>query len=274
MKRIPFLLFLSLMTPIADAQIHGGPRKGILIIQGAGDIGRRLPRVWDDFIRLAGGPDANFVFIPTADNAVDLHNLPREEFPFDRLKHVTVLHTRCRPEADDEAFVAPLKNAAGVWFGSGRQFRLVDSYLHTRFQREVRAVLDRGGVVGGTSAGGVILASHLVHSAILDQKILIAKGYEEGFGYLTNLVIDQRIEVRKGEGDMAPIIASHPELLGLGLEESSAILVRGNILEVIGPGRVAITDGKDHGGTRYYFLSAGDRFDFKTRSKVAARPGR
>jgi cyanophycinase len=271
MKKLTFLLLLALTTPISGAQTRGGAHRGTLIIQGSGDVSRRMPQVWESFIRLAGGPDANFVFVPTADGAVDPANLPREEFPFDRLKHVTVLHTRCRPEADDEAFVAPLKKATGVWFGGGRQFRLVDSYLHTRFQREVGAVLDRGGAVGGAGAGGVILASRLVHSAILDQKTLIAQGYEEGFGYLANVAIDQRVDARKGEGDMTAVIAAHPESLGLGLEEATAVLVRGDTLEVIGPGRVVVTDGKDHDGKPYYFLSAGERFNFKTRSKVAAR---
>src|ERR1700755_3014721 len=109
MKKSLVLLFIGLIIPISEAQTRVGARKGTLIIQGAGDRSRRMPQVWERFISLAGGPDANFVFIPTADGAVDLQNLPREEFPFDRLKHVTVLHTRCRPEADSEAFVAPLK---------------------------------------------------------------------------------------------------------------------------------------------------------------------
>jgi len=95
----------------------------------------------------------------------------------------------------------------------------------------------------------------------------MAKGYEEGFGYLSNIVVDQRIETQKREGDLDTVVGAHPELLGLGLEETTAILVRGNLLEVIGPGRVAISDGKDHDGKRYYFLKPGDRFNLKTRSK-------
>jgi cyanophycinase len=262
------ILFLSFITPIAEAQTFVGSRPGALIIQGAGDAARRSPQVWERFISLAGGPDANFVFIPTADEPVDLKNLDRTHFPFARLKHVTVLHTRCRSEADTEAFVAPLRKATGVWFGPGKQFRLADSYLHTRTQRELQGVLNRGGVIGGLGAGGVILVSYTVRGGILDDKVMMAKSHEEGLGYLENVAIDQRIDIKTREADMVAVIAAHPELLGLGLEESTAIVVRGAKLEVIGPGRVAVTDGKDHNGKPYYYLSAGERFDLKRRAKL------
>ena len=80
------------------------------------------------------------------------------------MRHVTVLHTRDRAEADTETFVAPLKTARGVWFGGGRQWRLVDAYLGTRTQRELEAVLARDGVIGGSSSGATIQGSYLVRA--------------------------------------------------------------------------------------------------------------
>lgn len=263
------LLLTLLIAQAAVAQSKRG--RGAIIIQGAGDVSLRKPEVWETFIRLAGGPNANFVFVPTADGAVDLQNLSQEEFPFNRLKHVTVLHTRCRSEADSDAFLAPLRKATGVWFGSGRQFRLIDSYLHTRFQGELKSLLKRGGVIGGWSAGGVVLASQLVHSAILDQNVLVAKGYEEGFALIANSVIDQRVGARRREADLSQVVEVHPQLVGLGLDESTSIIVQGDILEVIGPGRLTISDNKDHAGKKFYFLNAGDRFNLRTRSPVGAR---
>lgn len=268
-QRTVVLLLALAVTQAAVGQTRR-PR-GTVIIQGAGDVSLRKPEVWETFIRLAGGAQANFVFVPTADGAVDLQNRSLEEFPFNRLKHVTVLHTRCRSEADSEAFLAPLRKATGVWFGSGRQFRLIDSYLHTRFVRELKTLLKRGGVIGGWSAGGMVLASQLVHSAILDQRALVGKGYEEGFGLIAKSVIDQRVGARQKEAELSEVVEVHPELVGLGLDESTAILVRGDVLEVIGPGRVTISDNKDHAGKKYYFLRAGDRFNLKTRSRLGPR---
>jgi len=237
---------------------------GALVLQGGGDI---LPEIWSRFVGLAGGPEANFVFIPTADDPTDPQNPSQDEFPTKNFRRVTVLHTRCRMQADTEAFIAPLRAANGVWFGGGRQWRLVDSYLNTRVQRELQGVLERGGVIGGSSAGATILGSYLVRGAIAGPEIMMAKGYEEGFGLLKNAAIDQHVDTRKRENDMAAVITAHPDLLGIGLEELAAIVVSGDQLEVIGAGRVVITDGKEHDGKRYYYLKVGDRFNLKTRMK-------
>ena len=184
------------------------------------------------------------------------------------LKNVTVLHTRNRAEADTDAFAAPLRRASGVWFGGGRQWRLVDSYLNTRVQKELAALLDRGGVIGGSSAGATIQGSYLIRGAREGNEIMMAKGYEAGMGFLRNVAVDQHINTRKRETHLKEVIAAHPELLGVGLYESTAIVVQGNQFEVIGDGKVAITDGKDHDGLSYYLLNVGDQFDLKARRKM------
>ena len=97
---------------------------------------------------------------------------------------------------------------------------------------------------------------------------MMAKGYEVGMGFLKNAAIDQHINTRKRENDMTEVIAAHPDLLGVGLYESTAIVVQGDKFEVIGDGKVAITDGKEHYGKKYYLLSAGERFDLRTRGKL------
>ena len=158
---------------------------------------------------LAGGPDAEIVLIPTAgEGELDAGALERERRDSPRrsaLSHVTVLHTRDRAVADTEAFVAPLKKARGVWFGGGRQWRLVDSYLGTRTQREIENVLARGGVVGGSSAGATIQGSYLVRGAREGNHIMMAKGYEEGFGYLRGVAIDQHVFVRGRQDDLVGV---------------------------------------------------------------------
>jgi cyanophycinase len=272
-NKMLLVLFICLLACGARAQHPSGPSRGALIIQGAGDIKQQSPRMWELFISLAGGPDANIVYIPTADDPVDLKNFEWEGFPFQKLTHLTVLHTRCSSEADTKEFNAALRKATGVWFGGGREFRLVDAYLNTRTQREIEAVLKRGGVVGGQSAGGAMLASYLARGGILNPKVLMVTGHDTGFGFLRNATIDQHIDARKSEDDMSKVIAVHPELLGIGLEDSTSIVVHGGKLEVLGPGRVAITDGKTHDGKQYYHLNPGEQLDLKKRAKVIRRFG-
>jgi len=255
------ILFLAGTSALAQTS---GPAKGSLIIQGGGDI---LPEIWERFISLAGGLDANFVFIPTADDPVDPRQPAQDEFPTKRFKHVTILHTRCRSEANTRKFVSALKTANGVWIGGGRQWRLVDCYLNTRTQRELQAVLDRGGVIGGSSAGASIQGSYLVRGAVSGNELIMARGYEDGFGFLKNAAIDQHVDSRERESDMSAVVNAHPELLGIGLEEPVAIVVHAYQFEVIGAGRVLITDGRERGGKPYYYLNVGDRFDLTTRRK-------
>lgn len=228
-------------------------------------------RFGDDVIKrfkdLAGGPDAPVVLIPTANDteptAKDLDDF-KKRFG---MTHVTMLHSRTKQEADSPAFVAPLKTARGVFIPGGRQWRLADAYLGTRTERELRKVLDRGGVIAGSSAGATIQGSYLVRGAVEGNTIMMSPGHERGFAYLRSVAVDQHIIARHREGDLAQVVKAHPQLLGIGIDERTAIVVHGDRFEVIGPSKVAITDGKDHGGKSYYFLSPGDHFNLKRWAK-------
>jgi cyanophycinase len=89
----------------------------------------------------------------------------------------------------------------------------------------------------------------------------MAPGHERGFGFLRNVAIDQHIGTRGREADMARVVAAHPGLLGIGIDEGTAIRVQGNSFTVVGPSIVAITDGAMHQGKPYYLLRQGARFD-------------
>ncbi len=263
-------------TPANDAAVEPlptsvGPRQGSLVIVGGGQSG---PDITGRFVTLAGGKEADVVVIPTASerDPVDVKQVAERFSKSFGFKNVSVIHTRDRSEADSEGFVAPLKKAKAVWFEGGRQWRIVDSYLGTRTQREIEAVLERGGVIGGSSAGATIQGSYLVRGARDGNDILMAKGYEQGFGYLRGVAIDQHILPRRRVDDLVQVIGTHPELLGLGIDESTAIVVERDHFEVIGRGVVGIYDGKDHDGKRYYLLAPGEQFDLKERHRLSS-PG-
>ena len=84
------------------------------------------------------------------------------------------------------------------------------------------------------------------------------------------MAIDQHVVVRHRECDLARLIAKQPGLLGIGIDESTAVIVRKNLMTVIGLGSVLITDGAEHGSLPFYALKAGDRFDLATWSKLSA----
>lgn len=240
-----------------------GPARGSLVVIGGGTVG---PAILDRFMELAGGKDSPIVVIPTAGEA---DNYPADWQGTGFLRKagftdVTVLHTRHRSVAESAEFVKPLERARGVFFGGGRQWRLVDSYLNTRTQRELEAVLRRGGVIAGSSAGATIQGSYLVRGAREGNQIMMAPGYEQGFAYLRRVAVDQHLLKRNREKDLVGVVMKKPDLLGIGIDESTAIIVHGDAFSVIGESKVAIYEH----GRPYYFLSPGDRFDMANRRRL------
>jgi cyanophycinase len=238
-----------------------GPAKGYLVITGGQPD-------YDRMIALAGGKAAHVVVIPTAaiTKPEDEKMLPPYCTTIFAGMKCTVLHTTDRKVADSPEFAAPLKDATGVYLEGGRHWRLADAYLGTLTLKEIFGVLDRGGVVMGGSAGATIQGSYMVRGSSNpdDNTIMMAPGHEVGFGLITNAIIDQHVDARDRENDLAPVMKKHPELLGIGLDQSTSITVHGDTLTCNGPRRAAIWDGKDHDGKGYYFLQAGDTLNLVT----------
>jgi len=255
----------ALLVPAGLQAQTTGPATGSLVIVGGN---MQDPAIVERFLALAGGKDAPIVVIPTADGATsyDAFWPGLRQFKEAGATRLTILHTADRAEADSEAFVQPITEARGVWFGGGRQWRLADSYLNTRTHRELEALLARGGVIGGSSAGATIQGSYLARGDTKNNTIMMGD-HEVGLGFVKNVAIDQHLLRRNRQFDLIEIIEAHPDLLGIGIDENTAIIVRGNSFEVMGAGYVAIYD---HGamldsGGRFYFLSPGQRFNLETR---------
>jgi cyanophycinase len=261
---------VGLLPTGATAQ-QVGPESGSLVIVGGA---MQSPEIVRAFIDRAGGPDAPIVVIPTAGGADDEAYGPwcgcARQLRENGARNVVVLHTYDPGVADTEGFVDPLLEARGVWFPGGRQWRLADAYLGTRTERALQGVLDRGGVIGGSSAGASIQGSYLARGDTRSNTVMMGD-HEVGFGYLKNTAIDQHLLARNRQFDMLEIIEARPELLGIGLDEDTAILVDGDRFQVLGRGYVAIYDGEAMDGRPFYLLREGDRFDLATR--VPSRPG-
>jgi cyanophycinase len=253
-----------LLAGVLPAQEVGPPHGALVIVGGALENNTIRER----FLELAGGPKAPMVIIPTAgeEDRYDQYYPGARVWRELGVEDLTVLHTRDRNVANSDEFVAPLRRARGVWFPGGRQWRLADAYLDTRTELELRAVLDRGGVIGGSSAGATILGSFLVRGDTRNNVIMMGD-HVEGFGFLRNTAIDQHLLARNRHFDLIPVIEKYPQLLGIGLDEDTAIVVRGDEFEVLGQSVVAIYDSHRTLGNqgRFYFLRSGDTFDLKER---------
>jgi len=206
---------------------------GKLFICGGG----RLPdELRQHFINLAGGTQARVVVITTASALADTDRMESKLVVWreQALADLTILHTRSRVTADEPQFVSPLTVATGVWFVGGDQNWLIDTYLGTSTEREIRGVLARGGVVGGTSAGAAIMSPVMIRR---DRPTL---QIGPGFGFLPGTIVDQHFLKRKRQERLLRVLDGHPELLGLGIDEGTALLVDGSHLCVMGESQVMV----------------------------------
>jgi cyanophycinase len=266
---LPFLL-LILLPPKDTVSQEVGPPNGALVVVGGG---MRDPAILERFIQLAGGPESPIVVIPTAGGREDYDQFYSGLHAFHELGafNLTVLHTYDAQEADTEEFVRPITEARGVWFPGGRQWRLADAYLGTRTEEELWRLLERGGVIGGSSAGATIQGSYLARGDTRTNTIMMGD-HEVGFGFLRNTAVDQHVLRRNRHFDLIQVIEAHPGLLGIGIDENTAIVIQGDRFEVMGESYVLIYDNQQMVGEegRFYFLAPGDRFDLSTRE--ALRP--
>ena len=243
---------------------------GTLILAGGGALPDALLR---RFVELAGGPDAPIVYVPCS----EAESIAREPGFVSVLRragahNVTWLHTKDRERADsDRAFLAPLVEAGGVWFGGGRQWNLVDSYQHTQAHFLMQEVLERGGVIAGSSAGASIQAQYMARGDPLGNTNIIAEGYEEGLGFLPGCAVDQHFTERQRQADMTLLVDTYPTLLGIGIDEGVALVVRAGVGEVFAPGSpggVHFYDRRlpvEPGGKDHLSLGDGVRFDLVRR---------
>ncbi len=218
---------------------------GTLVIVGGGGL---PPGLMSRFVELAGGKEnARLVYVPCAEELeVNQDQEIVRNWKKLGVEQATLIHTKNRRLANsDEEFLAPLKDATGIWFGGGRQWNLADSYYGTKAHQMMKEVLQRGGVVGGSSAGASIQARYLARATPIGKFNIMAPGYERGgLGFIGGVAIDQHFTQRKRHKDLTQLINRYPQLLGIGLDEMTAIVVQKSKAEVVGNGKVFFYDSQ------------------------------
>jgi cyanophycinase len=275
-----FILVLFLTCPSISQT------KGKLLIVG----GVQIPEIEKKFVELAGGPDARIIIIPNAGSEPKL-NSEIEQKTFNKLgaKADYILFTR--ETADDEANLKKMDWANAVFFTGGDQSDLTRDMLGTKLLAKVFDIYNSGGTIGGTSAGAAVMSEVMITGNELVNKdstrsfITIEKGNVEtkqGFGFLKTVIIDQHFLKRKRHNRTIASLIEHPNLFGIAIDESTAIIVYpDDTFEVFGNNQVLVydpTSGKnireDKNGNlgitnmRLQVLINGDKFDMKTKEVI------
>lgn len=254
------------------------------LIAIGGAINEEDPRIFREFIRLAGGEDARIVIFPQASAQAEtgreyqttLQNLGVRGEP-------EVIEFRNRAGAVSPEHLEAVRTATGVFFSGGVQMRLSSLLGGTAMETELLAAYRRGAVVGGTSAGAAILS-----------RVMIADGRRgatprgraaqicAGLGFTHQIIFDQHFRQRDRLGRLLYAIAMHPGYLGVGVDENTAAIIEDETrLRVVGQSAVTIVDGRTISATNVaeingsrpvavsgatvHVLTEGCTFDLRTR---------
>ncbi|MEO7979446.1 MAG: cyanophycinase, partial [Sporichthyaceae bacterium] len=201
---------------------------------------------------------------------------------------VLPLRPQSRSEADDPDLADRLAGVDAVFMTGGNQLKLTQVIGGTRFGDAVRAAYERGALVGGTSAGASAVSEHMI--AFGDESDTPRQGVTAsaaGLGLLPDVIVDQHFSQRNRYGRLLSLVARSPRLLGIGVDEDTAAVVRGgHLLEVVGSGCVFVADGSAAvsdahmaelgapllvSGVVVHALPSGARFDLALRRLVDFR---
>jgi cyanophycinase len=186
--------------------------------------------------------------------------------------------------------ISIIEDAGGIFFSGGVQSRLADILVDTPVHKKLIDFYEAGGVIGGTSAGAAVMSKIMITG---DEKRKVEENHEfetieldnivtaRGFGFIDTAIIDQHFVRRKRHNRLISLVAENPRLLGIGIDESTAIVVnpddtfdvigeRGVVVYDMSKAEIKISPDKDFSihSAGLFILKNGDRFDLKTRKAV------
>jgi cyanophycinase len=238
-----FLCCASLPLSADDA------RHGHLVLNGGGS---KPDVVMEKFIELAGGRAARIVVFPTASEEADTGQYYQRLFLEYGCKHVYVADVRSRKQADDRELAQKVAAMDGIWFSGGDQRRVTKVLRATALGAAVEEAFARGAVIGGTSAG-TACQSELMITGDGDFTVIGAENVElwDGLGLFEGVIVDQHFVARSRHNRLISAVLEHPELLGVGVDEATAVWVKPNgTFEVLGDGWVIVYDASQASITR------------------------
>ncbi|AHF85399.1 cyanophycinase [Rhizobium laguerreae] len=198
------------------------------------------------------------------------------------IPHVTELYIEERDQATSEDKLAGLRDVGAVFFSGGDQLRITSLIGDTPIYEHVHEIFANGGVIAGTSAGASAMSdTMLVRGSNASSFRIGDLSMAPGLGLLPNVIIDQHFAERGRIGRLIGAVSQNPRVLGIGIDEDTAIVVRGHRFEVIGTGAVYLVDAGDITHTniaeaspdealsiydlKLHVLSSGDGFNLETR---------
>ena len=249
---IVVLAAISLVPACLSAKPSAPRPKGHLFIVGGGDRDEPLMR---RFVELAKGFGTGRIVVFTMASSVPLEVGPELVAEFRKYGVQDVVYYQLtRDEAMKAASAKILDGVSAIWFSGGDQARLTAALLDTPIHTRMLEFYAAGGLLGGTSAGAAVMSEVMITG---DEKRTTDENLNwqtveadnvvrvRGFGFVKNAIIDQHFLIRRRQNRLISLVLENPALLGAGIDESTAILVRPDgKWEVLGESQVYVLDAR------------------------------
>lgn len=162
------------------------------------------------------------------------------------VKSVEHLHIEQPEDARDPKLSSLFENASTVFFTGGDQLRITTKIGGTPIVEWIFEIYRTGGTIAGTSAGASIMGeTMLVGEEIVESHKVGNWMMAPGLGLIENMLIDQHFAQRGRIGRLLGAVAMNPGILGIGIDENTAILIQGHSFAVIGQNAVYVIDGRE-----------------------------
>jgi cyanophycinase len=227
--------------PHQDPEAHGP----LVLIGGASTPKGEALGTFIDLARKVGGPIIGIT--EASENPVKSARLWREDFRVAGVQNIEFARVKRDNEKLDRELAARIDDAGAVFLGGGNQVKLVAELSGSQACASIKALSARGGVICGTSAGAAALTSLTMAGGEIDEEGNLVEQYlGPGFGLLNfETIVDTHFSKRRRLQRLFVVIAGNPELMGLGIDEDTALVVKGHLGEVVGAGGVTFVDGRD-----------------------------
>lgn len=258
--------------------------RGELIAIGGAEDKQKERRVLSQLCQLAGGSNACVAVLPTA-SAIpeELGALYHQVFNALGVAEVRVIHALNRADGHDPNVLARLEGCSLIFFTGGDQLRLVVTLGGTPLAQIIRRMNASGVPVAGTSAGAAAICQHMIargkSGQVMGRNMV---SLAPGLGLTNRIVVDQHFSQRHRMGRLLSAVSLNPFLVGVGIDEDTAICVGAdNTLHVWGRGSATVVDASELShttvhevegstpaavlGTKVHVLTPGCTFDLLNR---------
>ncbi|WP_253701996.1 cyanophycinase [Bacillus sp. FJAT-27445] len=258
--------------------------KGPLLIIGGAEEKYSGVTILKKFVELSLQNEGRIGILTTATKIpVEVGNEYKEVFKNLGEKDPITIDVDSREKAGDPQILNDVEGLSALYITGGDQSRLTQMITGTKLHKLLFDKWEQGMVLGGTSAGASIMGKHMIVNALTkDSDEILQVEMDKGFGFMSNMLIDQHFSQRSRFDRLLGAIAGNPDLMGIGIDENTAIFVQGNQFEVIGEHQVLILDGKENSfvevtkneegseeltlsNFKLHTLTHGYTFDFKNR---------